>query len=269
MSLTLSSIFVYPVKSLRGIALSDAIVQVRGLQWDRRWMLTDLQGGFITQREYPSLVMFQTEIKEESLIIRHHLDPESGIALPLNIAGDTSRVHIWKDITAGIAADARANQFFSDYLGRSCQLVFMPDNVFRKVDPVYARGNDYVSYADGYPFLLIGEASLSDLNGRLEQPVPMNRFRPNLVFTGGEPFLEDRMKQMQCGEIRFDAVKRCARCIIPAIDQDSGARGTEPVRTLSDYRKEGHKIFFGMNLCLQNHGQEGLQVAVGDMITWE
>lgn len=262
----ISAIYIYPVKSLAGISLTSAVVQTRGLQWDRRWMLTDMSGQFLTQREFPQLALLQPEIKENELIIHHKFDASLSVQIPIGVENTLLSVKIWNDITYGVISDDKTNTFFSDFLKSKCQLVYMPDSVDRQVDPAYDRGNNVVSYADGYPFLIIGEASLADLNARLEMPVPMNRFRPNFVLTGAEAFAEDDFYKIRIGSVEFDAVKKCARCNIPTNDQETGIMGKEPLRTLSTYRRAGNKVQFGMNLCMNNPAQVGALVRVGEEV---
>ncbi len=263
----LTGIYIYPVKSLAGIPLSEAVVQTRGLQWDRRWMLTEVSGKFITQREFPRLALLQPEINPSGMTIRHKKDTFLSIHIPLEENEDVRPVSIWGDNTYGMLMNSAVNEFFSDYLGIHCQLVYMPDTVHRKVDPGYDRGDNVVSYADGYPYLILSEASLEDLNSRLENPVPMDRFRPNFVFSGAGPYDEDDFHQLQIGNVTFEAVKKCGRCNLTTVDQQSGLMGKEPLRTLSSYRKEGHSVKFGMNLCLGDPGQVGSIVRIGDAIS--
>ena len=263
----LKAVFIYPVKSLAGISMTEAVVQTRGLQWDRRWMLTDMSGKFITQREYPRLALLQPEIQNSGMTIRHKTDTQLSIRIPLEQQNDLRPVSIWGDQTLGMLMDPFVNEFFSDFLGFPCQMVYMTDSVHRKVDPGYDRGNNVVSYADGYPYLVLSEASLEDLNSRLDHPVPMDRFRPNFVISGTEPYAEDNFYRLRIGTVDFDAVKKCARCILPTIDQQTGLMGKEPLRTLSEYRREDNKVKFGMNLCLGDPGQVGSVVRVGDAIS--
>jgi len=139
----------------------------------------------------------------------------------------------------------------------------MPDNTQRRVDGRYAHNKEITSFSDGYPLMLIGQASLDDLNSRLQSPLPMNRFRPNIVFTGGDPFLEDSMKQFEINGVRFFGVKLCARCVITTIDQQTTEKAKEPLKTLSTYRSKNNKIYFGQNLLFHGSGT----ISIGDAIT--
>jgi uncharacterized protein YcbX len=155
-----------------------------------------------------------------------------------------------------------AAEWFSEFLGISCKLVAMTERSIRPVAKEYAVNNDVVSFADGYPFLLISEATLDDLNSRLATPVPMKRFRPNLVVKGCEPFAEDTWKEIQIGDAKFYVVKPCARCTIPTVDIETGEKGVEPLRTLATYRNFENKVLFGQNLLPASNGT----LSVGDAI---
>lgn len=174
------------------------------------------------------------------------------------------RVRIWDDLCAARPADAEADRWLSEFLGRECRLVHLPAASRRPVDPAYAGAGDQVGFADGFPLLLISEASLQDLNGRLERALPMVRFRPNLVIRGGEPFQEDRWRRIRIGTIEFRLVKPCSRCIIPTIDPATAERSAEPLRTLMSYRRRGNKVYFGQNVLHDGLGTlcEGTPVEV-------
>lgn len=178
---------------------------------------------------------------------------------------DSARVTVWSSKVKASVYDDEVNAWFSDAIGAKCRLVLMPEETKRKVSPYYAvhKFKDTVSFADGYPFLLIGEGSLADLNSRLEHPLPMNRFRPNFVVAGSEPFAEDRWKKIRVGETVFHVVKPCARCVITTVDQSTGEKGKEPLKTLTGYRKRNGKVMFGQNLIAESAG--GV-VRVGDSV---
>lgn len=261
MKITLSALNIYPVKSIQGIALETAEVQSRGLQYDRRWMITDLSGGFISQRKLPKMALINLKITTQGLSL------EAPKMQPLTInfgenLGKYLEVKVWGDQCQALEVSTQANQWLSEFLGQSCQLVYMPDNIQRLVDPKYNINQSIISFSDGYPFLLTSEASLADLNGRLEQPVPMNRFRPNLVVSGAEAFAEDTWKKIKIGDLVFYLVKPCARCVMTTINQEDGTKSAEPLRTLGQYRKEGNKIFFGQNLLQESNGT----LQVGDSV---
>ncbi len=261
---TLSEIWIYPIKSLSGIPLTQGIVKRKGLQFDRRWMLIDDQGVAMTQRVHPRMALLQPEINGDTLRVYHKQKDEMPIGFPVATpAHEPFTARIWNDDVRVIEVDAGVSQWFSAQLGMRCRLVAFPESNPRPVDPAYATGSeDQVGLADAYPFLMIGQASLDDLNRRLDQPVPMNRFRPNFVFTGADPFAEDHWKRLRIGGVSFAAVKQCDRCVLTTVDQDTAVKGAEPLRTLSAYRKAGNKVFFGQNLIAF---EEGI-VSVGDSI---
>jgi hypothetical protein len=183
--------------------------------------------------------------------------------IPFNpISKKSRKITIWEDQLSAPEAEDQYNTWFSDQLNLKCRLILMDGNTIRHIKNKYAVNNEYVSYADGFPYLIIGTGSLEDLNNKLETPVPMDRFRPNLVISTDVPFAEDEMNIFQIGEAVFKRVKPCSRCVITTIDQLTGERSKEPLKTLSEYRKVDKKVFFGQNLiCLK----EGL-VKTGDIL---
>ena len=257
----LSQIFIYPIKSLGGIELQSSQVTRRGLQYDRRWMLVDDNGKFLTQRNFPQMALFQTAICEGMLSVSFEDD---NIFMPLQLKeGSIITTEIWSSRVKAIVADARINQWFSDHLKLNCRAVYMPETARRKPHFYYAKSkDDLVSFADGYPLLMISQASLDDLNSRLEVPVPMDRFRPSIVLSGTAPFAEDKLKAFKINGRRFYGVKRCGRCIITCTDQQTAAITKEPLKTLSSYRKFRNKILFGMNVI---PAEEGM-ISIGDSI---
>jgi hypothetical protein len=264
----LSGIFIYPVKSLRGIALDVANVEPRGLQYDRRWMIVDNRGHFFTQRAFPEMVLLTTEITPEYLVIRHVTKNLAPLQIALQPAENATaqRVQIWDDMCKALTVSEVANEWLSEALDTRCQLVYMPDDCLRPTDPDFSKPDDIVSFADGFPILIIGQASLDDLNTRLQNPVPMNRFRPNLVFTGGAPYEEDAWKHFTIGDLHFRAVKPCARCVLTTVNQETAERGAEPLKTLSKYRLKNKNILFGMNVCRDMDAAKDVFVKRGDAI---
>lgn len=261
--LYLQDIYIYPIKSLCGISLQQAEVLQTGLQYDRRWMLTDKEGNFLSQRTFTQMALLQVSIAQDGLEVAL----KEGILRPLIIpfnktTGKEVSVRIWDDVCAATEVSANANEWFSHALGMTVQLVYMPETTKRLVDNNYAKDNEIVSFADGYPLLMIGQSSLDDLNDRLALPIPMNRFRPNVVFSGGMAFCEDSFKEFKIGEVIFNAVKPCSRCIVTTINQEDGAKGQEPLRTLATYRTQRNKILFGQNLLQKNTGT----IKIGDKI---
>jgi len=258
----LTQINIYPIKSLGGISLQSATVEERGLQYDRRWMLVDEQNKFITQRLHPKMALLKVEINNDLLTIKHKQNKLSPLTIPLLPYDDEEiNVQIWKDNVTALKYSHDANDWFTEAIDFKCQLVYMPDSTKRKVDPKYAK-NKMVSFADGYPFLIIGEESLNDLNERLEEPLPMTRFRTNFVFGGGKPFDEDNWKTIKIGNMVFHSTKSCSRCVITTINQNTGITGKEPLKTLATFRQKDNKVMFGMNLIADGFGK----VTVGDEI---
>ena len=257
----LSEINIYPIKSLGGISLKTAKVENRGLQFDRRWMLVDDENKFISQRTYPQMSLIKVEVGTNGLKVSHKKYFGENIFIPFNNSTEEEiEVKIWDDVCTAKALNKNYGSWFSKILGINCRLVFMPDDAIRKVDSKYSHGNEIVSFADAYPFLLIGQSSLNELNSKLKEAVPMNRFRPNLVFSGGDPFIEDKWKKFRIGNVEFESVKPCARCTITTVDQDTSEIGKEPLATLSQFRKFGNKVLFGQNLI---HLGEGT-INIGD-----
>jgi len=267
--LKLSEIYIYPVKSLGGIRLQTANITTRGLENDRRFMLVDENGRFLSQREHPQLAIFKTEIEAESLKITNKKNGSTlKISLQYSLNHEITQslnVQIWDDETSAIEISSEATNWFTEALGIPARLVYMPEESHRKTDAQYSlTGEEITSFSDGYPILIIGQSSLNDLNNRLENPVNINRFRPNFVFTDGEPFEEDAWHEFTVGNVRFFGVKPCARCIMTTIDQETGEKkGKEPLLTLNKYRKAGNKILFGQNVLISQLGT----VSVGDDVT--
>jgi hypothetical protein len=224
-------------------------------------MLIDSENTFMTQRVHHRMALFKTSWAGSRLRVSHL---GSSIDIPPGMAGPGCRAVIWDDVVDVVEVLPEISQWFSDRLGMNCRLVAFPEQNIRDVDPKYNRGNDQVSLADGYPLLIIGQGSLDELNGRLATPLPMNRFRPNIVFTGGEAFVEDSWKTFKVGVNRFVGVKPCGRCVLPTVDQETGVMGKEPLATLSTYRKHDGKVYFGMNLVPLDHDT----IRIGDEITF-
>ncbi|WP_367755253.1 MOSC domain-containing protein [Flavobacterium sp. WC2430] len=258
--LQLSEIWIYPVKSLGGIPLQESNVTHRGLEHDRRWMLVDEEGIFLSQRTTPELALFQTEIEGEFLIITHKENITNKIKVPITPALQEGRENIktvlWEDAIDAYEVDKKLSDWFSKILKCSVRLVYMPDESHRKVDPDYAiTANDINSFSDGFPFLIIGQSSLDDLNSRLKEAVPMKRFRPNFVFTGGQEYEEETWSKFTIGNFPFYGVKPCGRCVMVTVDPEKGiVAGKEPLLTLSKYKRVGNNVIFGQNLIAQQEG---------------
>lgn len=260
----LSEINIYPVKSLKGIGLREAVIEDRGLLSDRRWMLVDRNNRFLTQREFPVMATVSIHLDGDKFSARAG---DNKIEVPFEPgSGEFQTTQIWKSEVVGEFYSSEIDEWFSRALDTNCRLVRMPEASKRAVNPDYAvRGSeDIVSFADGYPFMLIGQASLDDLNARLPEPLPMNRFRPNFVVEGSDAFAEDNWQKIRIAETIFHIVKPCERCVIPTIDQTTGVKtGKEPTKTLSTYRLKDGNVLFGQNLIAE---QAGGTVRVGDAV---
>lgn len=237
----------YPIKSCGGIPVEASEVDRRGLRHDRRWMLVDETGCFMSQRRFPRMALIRVRIEPDGLVV----DAPSmhSLEVPLQPpAGRLMLTRVWDDLVESLTVGDEADRWFSGFLDVSCRLVYLPDESVRPVDPAYGGPGDQVGLADGFPFLLISEASLADLNARLEEPVPMDRFRPNLVVRGCEPFAEDNWKLVRIGSIIFRVVKPCERCAITTVNQRTATTSKEPLRTLARYRRSRKKVLLGQNL---------------------
>ena len=253
--LTLSEINIYPIKSLGGISLQSSVVEERGLKYDRRWVLVDESNKFFTQRDFPEMALIKVSVEQDGLKLQHKAITIEPLFIPFEFAhSKRDKVAIWDDNVTGEFYNPRVDNWFSEIIGIKCHLVRMPESTKRAVDEYYAK-NKIVSFADGYPFLIIGQASLNDLNSKMEVPLPMNRFRTNFVVTGGKPFEEDEWKKIKINEVEFDVIKPCARCVITTVDQNTGEKGKEPLTALSKFRKVNGNVLFGQNMVADNYGQ--------------
>jgi uncharacterized protein YcbX len=260
--LLVSELAIYPVKSLAGIPLQAAALQRFGLKDDRRWMLVDDNGRFLSQRQHARMCLVQPSLHTAGVSLHAMGMPD--LLVPRPTAGDRRPVIVWDDRCNALDCGDAAAAWLSVFLSVECRLVYFPDDEVRAVDPRYALPGDRTAFSDGFPLLLISQASLDDLNSRLDVPVSMARFRPNLVVRGCAAFAEDDWQEIRIGDLRFRIVKPCSRCTIPAIDPLTGERDQEPLRTLAAYRKRGAKIFFGQNVIADGEGElrVGMRVEV-------
>jgi uncharacterized protein YcbX len=274
----LVELHVFPLKGARGIALDRADVLAGGLRHDRRLMLLDARGEFMTQRQHPKLALVTTAF------VPGHGGPDSApaglsIATPgadpieIDLAPSTTKarrtVRIWDDDVAAVDVTGPVVTALSDYLGERCSLVYMPDDVVRPVEAPYGAPGDRVGFADAYPVLLATRASLAELNARLDAPVPMNRFRPNLVVEGGEPYAEEQYPRVRIGSLTFRMPKRCSRCNVTLVDQATAAIGKEPLRTLARYRTVANNVYFAQNLIPDGlEGGRAATLSVGDDVSY-
>jgi uncharacterized protein YcbX len=296
----ISEINIYPIKSLKGIALQSAVVNKRGLECDRRWVLVDSQGTFLTQRELAKMATIAVAIENGELRV------ESNGAGPLKVAplvdGPRVATKVWDRAGEAIAYDAKTNEWFSDVLGTKVQLRYMPDDAGRPVKVVNSEASDRTGFADAYPLLLGNEASMADLNqriaagasselpprprnadtppkqgGELFSPLPINRFRPNIVVSGADAWAEDAWAKIRVGEAVFRVVKPSDRCVVTTTDQETGERGKEPLKTLATFRMSknvfpdmyeafglpANSVLFGENMIPDT---PGATIRVGDSI---
>lgn len=263
----ISEINIYPIKSLAGISLESSKIERRGLEFDRRWILIDEKNKFLTQREFPKMATIKPAILSDGLQVSV---AENELLIPFEPQTDaTETVKIWSNRCKAKIYESAVNEWFSDVLQTNCKLAVMPEATERKVNYFYAvQKDDHVSFADAYPFLVIGENSLADLNSRLSEDLPMNRFRPNFVAAGSEGFAEDGWKKIKIGDTVFHVVKPCARCVMTTIEQTTGEKdGKEPLKTLAEFRipkrSVKKKILFGQNLIAEKAGDI---LRVGDKI---
>jgi hypothetical protein len=258
-----SRLFVYPIKSCRGIAVDSAELTVRGLLHDRRYMLVDAAGRFLTQRRHPTMALIETAFADDGYVVR--APGREPLRLPAGLgegSHEVCQVRVWSDTVEATLADGDTNIWFSEFMGFACGLVWLANNQHRPVQNEAARFDDEVSFADGAPVLLTSEASLAELNRRLEVPVGVERFRPNIVVTADAPHAEDDWATVAIGAARLDVAWPCSRCVLTTVDPATGVKdpGNEPMQTLMHYRRRDRKVCFGQNLIPRALGR----IAVGD-----
>lgn len=265
----LSGLFIYPVKSLRGVAVETAQLDALGLVGDRRFLVVDAENRFLTQRSTPRLALLETALTATSLILRN---PAHGsAAVGLHDPGATLTVTIWRDTVRAVDCGVEIAVWLSDFLRQPCRLVRVGDAYLRPVDPARAGPGHQVGFADAFPLLLLGDGSWHDLNDRLlaqgEEPVPLDRFRANLVVRGLQPYAEDDWRDFHIGGVALRNAGPCARCVIITTDQTTAERGPEPLRTLAAYRRDPHEpgnVNFARNII---HLQKSGTLRVGDPVT--
>jgi len=259
----ISQLNIYPIKGLGGIAVSESLVAERGFKFDRRYMLIDENNQFISQRSFSILCLFKMQFCDDGFMVSFK---NEFILLPFNIQqGQSIQVKIWEDEVTALVANENINKFFRKHLSLQCKLVYMPDASQRLVDKNFVSADNNVSFADGYPVLIIGQQSLNLLNAKLDESIEMNRFRPNIVFEGGVPHEEDGWYNFNINGVKFNGVKPCARCQVPTINQLTAEQSKEPLKTLATYRNFNHKINFGQNIIVLNTGK----ISIGDKILFE
>lgn len=262
--LAVSQLFIYPIKSLGGIALQSAELTATGFKNDRRWMLADEQNVFLSQRTSPKIALVQPVETNDGFMVFHKNNPAAHILIPFNMELNKKvKAVIWEDKCDAYEADYSINEWFSEMLKINCKLLYMPDDTKRFVDTGYAFNKETTSFSDAYPLMMIGQNVLDFFNNKLDVSLPVDRFRPNIVFTGGKPHCEDEMAEFTINGTRFFGVKPCSRCVVTTINQQTSQKGFKPLKTLAGYRSKNNKIYFGQNILHQTNGR----ITVGDQIT--
>ncbi|MGY4827910.1 MOSC domain-containing protein [Sphaerotilaceae bacterium SBD11-9] len=264
----LTGLHLYPVKSCAGVSLNEALLIETGLEFDRAWMVVDADGGFVTQRELPRMALIQPTLKHTEVVLR--APGMLALHLAIDAVEGPVRVKVWNDEVAAYDMGDLAAQWFTDFLGRPLRLVRFDPEQKRLSNKKWTGDIDAENaFSDGYPVLVISEASLAELNGKLKAPVTMARFRPNLVLSGLDAHGEDHLDEIRFdtpeGPVRLKLVKPCPRCPIPNIDPLTGEPGHEPGDTLSTYRADPRvdgAITFGMNAVIVEGIDCGLRVGL-------
>lgn len=266
----ITALNIYPVKSCRGIALTQARLTETGFEHDREWLVTTPEGRFLTQRERPLLAQIETALTADRLVLRRPNGAD--LQLSLNMVGPAVEVTIWKDRCAAFDAGDEAAAWLTEHLGKPARLVRFDIRRQRPSEAEWTQGVPaFNQFSDGFPWLLISQASLDELNTRLKQPLPMNRFRPNIVVDGLAPFGEDEVKEFIAGDVRLRPVKPCTRCAITTTDQVTGERTTEePLKTLKEFRFDRglRGVTFGQNMVLASGLGNELKVGQRLDVTW-
>jgi uncharacterized protein YcbX len=270
MSLVLTDLWRYPVKSCRGEQVRDAAVEPWGLAGDRRWMVVDLGGEVVTARERPRMVLVTPHLQDGALLLTGPGRPD--LIVPVPPGDELIPVTVWDSKLLAAPADPAADAWFSEVIGEPARLVYLDDPMRRPTDQTYSGPGDRVSFADGYPLLLTTESSLAGLNKHIaagqrasEGPLPMRRFRPSVVIEGAAPWAEDAWRLLRIGDVAFRAVKGCARCVLTMIDPDTAASGKEPIATLARIRRWDGQVWFGVNLIPDSPRRDS-SIRIGDPV---
>jgi uncharacterized protein YcbX len=260
-TITLSAIYIYPVKSLAGIRVSSWPVVATGFKYDRKWMLVDNEKQFLSQRRLPRMALIKTALIENGLICSAPAMEDLSLSLEVS-AGTIIHSTIWHDQVGAISVSEEADNWFSRFLGVECNLVYQPDTATRPVNPDFANPEDQTALSDGFPFLLVSENSLVALNKAMQLTLGISRFRPNLVVSGCAAYAEDTWREINIGTIGFRLPKPCSRCSVPTIDPETAETGKEPLTTLNRLRKWQNKVYFGQNAL---HNESGV-LSIGDNV---
>ncbi len=276
MDLRISNLYRYPVKSMGAVVLQRAKIDRFGIEKDRRWMLVNGRGKFLTQREITKMALLDvmeyrsiegdwalTIQAAQKVVLPEQCEQTLSFSVSKHFAKNESlSVEVWGDTCEGKVADDFINQWLSLVLNIPCRLVFMEDTYYRNVDKEYAKNNETVSFSDGFPLLLTTDSSLDAFNQHLTSPIEMLRFRPNMVISGNHAFAEDGWKRLRVGEVVFCVVKPCSRCVIPAINRFTGEKEPLVFKALKQHRSKGKEVYFGQNLLAMNAGE----ISVGDEV---
>ena len=237
-----------------GISIRSSSVLEKGLKDDRRWMIVDEDNTFITQRDIPELALIEISNSEESLEFSYN---DSSISIEKEFKGRGQNVEVWSDQVEAYESDPLFGAWIGDHLGMRARLIKMEES-----EKARTKMDHSLSFADGYPYLFLGTASMDDLNSRLERSLSILRFRPNVVFDGGMPYEEDEWDRFSAGDLEFIGVKPCIRCMMTTIDPETAEKSVEPLRTLSTYRRQDNGVIFGLNAFAKNEGH----ISVGDSL---
>jgi uncharacterized protein len=267
---TVDELNIYPLKSGRGIRKSSLRLVATGCEWDRHWMITDSAGTFLSQRTHPKLARIQPDISDEALTLSAPDMPP--LTLELEPRGEPMAVQVWKDRCEGLDQGEAASAWASQILGEPVRLVRVPAQSRRMASPQFAGPTAMpVSFADGFPILVCNRASLDDLNTRMPEPIPMERFRPNIVLQGLPPFAEDHIASLRIGSATLSLVKPCTRCVITSTDQRTGERSTNPLPVLRTFRFDRALlgVTFGENAVITAGAGAQIERGVECVVTYE
>ncbi len=270
MQATITGLCVYPVKSAHGIERARVPLTARGLEWDRQWMIVNPRGMFLTQRSHPHLARLVPEVRDEALVLGFPGLPS--LVVPLSLRGTPASVRVWDDACVGLDAGHEAAEWVSRAIGEPLRLVRAPPEMGRNANPRFAGATPApIGFPDGYPILVCNEASLEDLNARLPRPVPMDRFRPNLVLRGLPAWAEDRIDTLALGAVTLRLVKPCTRCTIPSIDQQTGTPSSDPAPALKQFRfsRELLGVMFGENAVIVSGVGNTLETGARAQVSFE
>lgn len=276
MKMIVSKLFIYPIKSLGGISVTEAEMDGRGLRYDRRYMLITPDGQAMTQHKHPQMALVEVSIDKQGekgncLNVWHRHRPDAMLTIPMDgpttCEGASIPVTIWEDRgVLAIPVSEEADQWFSSALNEACQLVFMPPTTHRPVDPAYAQHGECIGFTDGYPYLIIGQASLDDLNQRLAHPIEMRQFRPNIVVNGSEPYAENDWTELWIGDQTFYPGAPCGRCMLVNLNPQTGQHSHEPLKTLATYRHQNGMVVFGQYVLAKPPIKEKWDSVAGELL---